>query len=143
MGTKKEKFNKDHGFTLIELMVVVVIIALLTTAALPQYARVIEKVRNVEVLHYLSSLKPFQEMFALQHGYYTADFNRLSFQPPRLRSFRPYVTRADRGGYRLAFQRTGIIPTGISRGYVITHDYDTERGIDEVGGNLPDYLQNW
>jgi len=42
------KFNANRGFTLIELMIVVVIVALLASIALPSYARYVEKARRAD-----------------------------------------------------------------------------------------------
>ncbi len=51
------------GFTLIELMVVVLIIGVLASVALPQYERSVKKSRTAEVLMLLKSISDSQQVY--------------------------------------------------------------------------------
>ena len=59
------------GFTLIEMMVVVVIVGLLAAIAIPQYFKYVAKARQTEVFVNLSSLHTAQQAHFAQHGKYT------------------------------------------------------------------------
>lgn len=56
-----------QGFTLIELMVVVLIIGILSSVALPQYQKSVEKARAAEALSTLGSLYRQYESCRLEH----------------------------------------------------------------------------
>jgi prepilin-type N-terminal cleavage/methylation domain-containing protein len=55
--------EKEKGFTLLELLMVVIIIAILASLALPQYIRATEKARASEALQLLGSLRSSQQRY--------------------------------------------------------------------------------
>ena len=54
------------GFTLLELLMVVIIIAILASIALPQYLRTAERARAAEALTTLAAIRTSQERFQAQ-----------------------------------------------------------------------------
>lgn len=62
---------KRPGFTLIELMIVVSIVAFLAAISIPQYSRYIAKARQSEVFINLASLHTAQQTYFAQHGKYS------------------------------------------------------------------------
>ena len=58
--------KRDRGFTLLELLMVVIIIAILASIALPQYFRVTERSRTAQALQLLASIRGSELRFKAQ-----------------------------------------------------------------------------
>jgi len=65
------------GFTLLELIVVVIIIAILASIALPQYIKVAEKARLAEGTHLLGLLRSSQIRYKAENDAYATDMTKL------------------------------------------------------------------
>ena len=62
------------GFTLIEVLVVVLIIGILAAIALPQYQMAVEKSRAMEAVSVVDALKKSMDLYILEHGMEEASF---------------------------------------------------------------------
>ena len=62
------------GFTLIELMVVVLIIGILAAVAVPQYQKAVEKSRLSEVVLNIAAIQKGIEVYLLEKGWTPANF---------------------------------------------------------------------
>jgi len=82
--------RRARGFTLIEMLCVLAVAAILSTAALPGYHRVIAKARRSDATITLMRLQLAQESYRADHGRYGG--------PDELR----LPARTDAGHYRLA-----------------------------------------
>ncbi len=69
--------NNKRGFTLIEVLVVVLIIGILAAVAVPQYQKTVAKARVMRVLPVLRSILQAQDVYYLANGIYTDDINDL------------------------------------------------------------------
>ena len=63
-------YTKNKGFTLIELVIVVTIIAILSTIAYPAYNEQMRKGRRAEAKSALLNFASLQERFRSDNGYY-------------------------------------------------------------------------
>ncbi|HMT79345.1 MAG TPA: type IV pilin protein [Azonexus sp.] len=75
----------SRGFTLIEIMIVVAIIAILVTVALPSYQDYVLRSRNVEGTNELSAMRSRMEQYFQDRRTYQTTTDG-SFSPPCLQS---------------------------------------------------------
>jgi prepilin-type N-terminal cleavage/methylation domain-containing protein len=84
MDMKNKHNRKKQGFTLIEMLVVVLIIGILAAIALPQYRLATEKARAAEAFIILRSLRTASDIYKLETGAYPTadDWDKLSIEMP-------------------------------------------------------------
>jgi len=71
-----------RGFTLLELVVVVIILGILATLGFTQYTKMVEKGRTSEAKMVLGQIRSAQQAYRLEYGAYTTVMGNLSVQPP-------------------------------------------------------------
>ncbi|MBI3997162.1 MAG: prepilin-type N-terminal cleavage/methylation domain-containing protein [Candidatus Omnitrophica bacterium] len=93
--------ESQRGFTLLELLMVVIIIAILASIALPQYIRATEKARAAEALQLLGTIRSAEGRYKAQSptNVYTATAADLDMIDPA----NPLTTKS-----------WGIIPTNLT-----------------------------
>ena len=72
------------GFTLVELLVVVLIIAILAAVALPQYTTAVERSRATEALTLLAAVAESAQRYKFHQGVWPTDWDQLDVDIPRL-----------------------------------------------------------
>jgi general secretion pathway protein G len=100
---RRRQVNKMRGFTLIEIMVVVVIIGLLAAVIVPQVVGQVEKARISKAAQDIASLETALTMFKLDNSKYPGTdqgLQALVVQPsdPSIRHWKPggYVKRVQK-----------------------------------------------
>ncbi len=78
---------KSKGFTLLEVLIVVIIIGILASMALPQYLNTLEKARSAEAVSQIGVLRGAMQRYwfeqtATQSTYSAANFSRLDVDDP-------------------------------------------------------------
>ena len=91
--------KKSAGFSLIELMITVVIIAIVTSIALPSYREHVKRTMRVDATTALLRLAAEQEKFYISNNSYTTDLDDLN------------ITGTDEGLYVLAITSENVITT--------------------------------
>jgi type IV pilus assembly protein PilE len=66
-----ENQGRKNGFTLVEMLIVMIIIAILSAVAVPGYNRHVARARQGQAQQALVSLRQYEEMFRFQNGTYT------------------------------------------------------------------------
>lgn len=110
----------QHGFTLLELMMVVVIIGILATIALPGYFKSSERARTGEILQVLASIRGAESRHFALNSVYTATTADLDVDVPAMTNWA--APTVDVPGKNVCAARTGTGPTG---GAVISINIET------------------
>ncbi|MBQ4492985.1 MAG: prepilin-type N-terminal cleavage/methylation domain-containing protein [Elusimicrobiaceae bacterium] len=78
MFNKKKKTKK--GFTLVEVLVVVIIIGVLTTIAVPSYMRSVEKARTTQAISTLNQIAKAQNVYNARSSHFANNFMALPLE---------------------------------------------------------------
>ena len=71
-----------RGFTLLELVVVVIILGILATLGFTQYTKMVEKGRTAEAKMILGQIRTAEAAYIQQYGVFTSDITALSVEAP-------------------------------------------------------------
>lgn len=69
----------NRGFTLLELLVVVLLVGILGAIALPQYFNVVERQRAMEAMGILAAIEKAQVRYYALNDAYSTDFSNIDF----------------------------------------------------------------
>ena len=122
--------GKRHGFTLVELAVVVVIIGVLAAFAVPRFLASVERSKAAEAFNYLSSVQAAQERFHARQGTYAADMKDLDIKMSTSKSFTAGTIAAGKTGNLEDSWTQTLTRTGASAGYGEYTVTFTEEGYD-------------
>ena len=109
---------RKRGFTLLELIIVIIVIGILASIALPRYMRVAERARAAEAKSMLSAIRSSQFRYAAQHNNFTATYANLDIES----SPEKYFNYSASDGV-IKLPGFGIFPIGIAT-----------RTSEEIGG---------
>ena len=122
--------NNKSGFTLVELMVVVAIIGILATLAIPQYSKFQSKARQSEAKVGLAGLQTAEQTFQTEHASYSSCLGDIGFSSTSAKRYYSI-------GFSALFGNTlqTITSTCTAAGAGITYTSSTVFTIG-VGGNI-------
>ena len=73
----KKVTRRILGFTLVELIVVVIIIGVLASIAVPQYLKAVERAKRGKAFAYLSFIRDAEQMYRAEKDTYTTSMDEL------------------------------------------------------------------
>jgi prepilin-type N-terminal cleavage/methylation domain-containing protein len=112
--------RRAKGFTLIELVVVVLIIGILAAVAIAQYNRAVEKGRMAEAFNEFTALKGAQTRYLLKYNTYTNSTSDLDITAPTTKYFGAVTITATAAAYTAALTRTGNLQATYSN-YTVSY----------------------
>ena len=91
----KKKWKKNKGFSLTELLVVIVVIGVLILLAMPKFSSVVTRAKETEAKIMLKHIHSLEQAFYYENDLYTADLTALGFEQERL------VTEGGKARYKI------------------------------------------
>ena len=119
MGMGFDKLRHKRGLTMIELMIVVAIIGILATVAIPNFARYQNRTRRSEAFTNLGSLAKTQKAYYAEYGIYVG----VEMVPSKITKEDPGPAKRNSDVVGPAFADVGWRPDGD-----VYYDYDTNTG---------------
>ncbi len=86
MQQVKRFFQDESGFSLTELLVVIVIIGILASLALPKFLNVITKAKSTEAKLMLKQVYQLQDTYYMENDVYAADLSAMGFSQDALKT---------------------------------------------------------
>jgi len=75
-------FGRKIGFTLTEILIVVIILGILAVLALPMMVKTMEKAKTGEAVSNLSLIRTGQKIYFLEYGFFSGDIASLNVEDP-------------------------------------------------------------
>ncbi|MFA6378648.1 MAG: prepilin-type N-terminal cleavage/methylation domain-containing protein [Candidatus Omnitrophota bacterium] len=124
---KKQKNLKNNGFTLLEIVIVIIIVAILAAVGIPKYTGAVEKARASEGTYILGTLLSAQERYFLENNVFASNVADLDVQIPSPKSFNaPTISagcaaaatcasiKRNTNAYTLSINRDGVVSCAAS-----------------------------
>ncbi|MCF1428129.1 MAG: type IV pilin protein [Shewanella sp.] len=115
---RMRNLSKHSGFTLIEVMIVVVIIGILASIAYPSYTRYVAEGARAEALSELMRIANLQEQYYLDFRSYTDDMTKLGLAAD------PFVTERDHYSIDATVAGASFTLTATAKGSQASRDGD-------------------
>ncbi len=131
MTIKRQSLTRrQDGFSLTELLVVIVIIGILAALAIPRFLSVTSRAKMTEAKLALSQLHSLQQAYALEHDVYAETLDALGFEQTAL------ITDGGTARYRIAITQASATEYVATATAVVDFDKDGTFNvwqIDQVG----------
>ncbi len=116
-------FGRKIGLTLTELLIVVIIIGILATLAIPMLTKTIEKAKVGEAISNLNLIRTGQKIYFLEYGNFTTDITSLNIENPNTNYayFNYTVTSTNSTDFTAVADRKDDAPAGYEDDQYIIH----------------------
>jgi len=105
--------RRNKGFTLIEVLIVVIILGILATLAVPQFGKMRKRARLAEAWAGLGALRTAQAVYYMEHDNYAIAIGDLDFDTPSGGGF----------SYTVSGAALGVSYTGYAQGHTPDADF--------------------
>ena len=134
---KKRLHSGKAGFSLAELTIAVVVIALLATFAVPRYMQMVEKSKASEAFAYLAEIGSAQARYNAQHGEYASVLGDLDIE---LRAPNHFAVGSPTSGDWETEWEVALLRTGPASGYSPYSVIFDENGFNAASSTIPPEL---
>lgn len=128
------KNNKKAGFSLVELTIVVIILGVLATFAVPRFMRVVERTKASESFAYLAEIQSAQARYNAENGEYAQDTGDLDIQ---LAAPNHFTAAAPSSGDWEVEWEMELTRSGAASGYGTYTVIFNQDGFDSGGSTIP------
>lgn len=126
----KVRFNRslenEEGFSLPELLVVLVIIGILVMIAIPIYQNITTKAKTTEAKIMLGQVETLQKTYYLEHDVYSKDLAAIGFEQNRL------ITEEGKARYVIEIEQAGGNGFTATATSIVDFDKDGTMNVWEV-----------
>lgn len=101
------------GFTLTELLIVVIIVGILATLALPMLVKTLEKAKTGEAISNLNLIRTGQKIYFLENNIFSQDIDSLNIENPNNETSRYFdytIQSSDSSDFTARAQRQNSAP---------------------------------
>lgn len=119
-------FSRKKGFTLTELLVVVIIIAILAVLALPMLVKTLEKAKVGEATSNLNLIRTGQKIYFLENNKFTDSLGDLNIEDPNVQTDRYFSYEASSSGDTLTGDFTAKAIRGGTGAKTASSTYDKD-----------------
>jgi type IV pilus assembly protein PilE len=122
----RKKCDREDGFSLTEVLVVIVIIGILILLALPRFTAVITKAKTTEAKTMLRHLYTLQKAYYYENDCYALNFSELGFEQA------PLITEGGEARYKIEILKAGTENFVAQATAVVDFDKDGQYNVWEV-----------
>lgn len=108
----------EKGFSLIELMVVIIIIGILATLAVPRYLNVTRRAKETEAKIILNQIYVLQESYHYENDIYAASLSELEYEQDKL------IAEGGRSRYIAKIEKADAVTFIATATSVVDYDKD-------------------
>lgn len=134
-----KKYLKKKGFTLIELMVVIVIVGILAAVAIPRFTMASHKAKASEFPTVLTQIFTAEGAYEAEQGSFVTDLDAIGISIPGSKFFSYAVTL----GGTTAFTASAVVKTAFGEAAAGDDAFIDEQGTKGGDSTLIQYAPTW
>ena len=118
--------NSNKGFSLMEILIVIVIIGILATLAVPKYMSITRKAKEAEAKLMLNQVHTLQESYYSENDVYADTIEKLGFEHEKL------ISDGGKARFRIAIEKGNMESYKATATSIVDFDKDGNFSVWEV-----------